>query len=91
VEAERVPRFDPGSGVPIKFLSHHGRPEQQPQKGREIRESVRHADVAQLVAHHLAKVRVASSSLVVRSAEGPLAQANVLGLAFRKWRSGRVA
>lgn len=27
----------------------------------------RHADVAQLVAHHLAKVRVASSSLVIRS------------------------
>ena len=26
-----------------------------------------HADVAQLVAHHLAKVRVASSSLVIRS------------------------
>ena len=26
-----------------------------------------HADVAQLVAHHLAKVRVASSNLVVRS------------------------
>ncbi len=28
-----------------------------------------HADVAQLVEHHLAKVRVASSSLVVRSEE----------------------
>src|SRR5689334_8708175 len=27
----------------------------------------RNADVAQLVAHHLAKVRVASSSLVIRS------------------------
>ena len=27
------------------------------------------ADVAQLVAHHLAKVRVASSSLVIRSAQ----------------------
>lgn len=27
------------------------------------------ADVAQLVAHHLAKVRVASSSLVIRSQE----------------------
>jgi hypothetical protein len=26
-----------------------------------------HADVAQLVAHHLAKVRVASSNLVIRS------------------------
>ena len=30
-------------------------------------ESVNHADVAQLVEHHLAKVRVASSNLVVRS------------------------
>ena len=28
---------------------------------------VAYADVAQLVAHHLAKVRVASSSLVIRS------------------------
>ena len=28
-----------------------------------------HADVAQLVAHHLAKVRVASSNLVIRSDE----------------------
>lgn len=31
---------------------------------------VAHADVAQLVAHHLAKVRVASSSLVIRSETG---------------------
>ena len=30
-----------------------------------------HADVAQLVEHHLAKVRVASSSLVIRSNESP--------------------
>ena len=30
-----------------------------------------HADVAQLVEHHLAKVRVASSSLVIRSTEAP--------------------
>ena len=30
----------------------------------------RNADVAQLVAHHLAKVRVASSSLVIRSSAG---------------------
>lgn len=30
-------------------------------------ETVSNADVAQLVAHHLAKVRVASSSLVIRS------------------------
>ena len=29
-----------------------------------------HADVAQLVAHHLAKVRVAGSNPVVRSLEG---------------------
>ena len=32
--------------------------------------SGRNADVAQLVAHHLAKVRVASSSLVIRSSAG---------------------
>ena len=30
------------------------------------------ADVAQLVAHHLAKVRVASSSLVIRSTQAAL-------------------
>ena len=36
------------------------------------------ADVAQLVAHHLAKVRVASSSLVIRSGSSAIA----LGGAF---------
>ena len=35
-----------------------------PQRNKSLR---RNADVAQLVAHHLAKVRVASSSLVIRS------------------------
>ena len=35
---------------------------------RSLRD-VRHADVAQLVAHHLAKVRVAGSNPVVRSEE----------------------
>ena len=35
-----------------------------PQRYKSLR---RNADVAQLVAHHLAKVRVASSSLVIRS------------------------
>ena len=43
------------------------------------------ADVAQLVEHHLAKVRVAGSNPVVRS-EGPYALA-----ARPLWRSGRVA
>jgi hypothetical protein len=44
------------------------------------------ADVAQLVEHHLAKVRVAGSSPVVRS-EVPI------GFPYgpRPWRSGRVA
>lgn len=37
-------------------------------QGRGVRKSRReHADVAQLVAHHLAKVRVAGSNPVVRS------------------------
>ena len=31
---------------------------------------VKYADVAQLVAHHLAKVRVVSSSLIIRSTRG---------------------
>ena len=34
---------------------------------REGQDEKRNADVAQLVEHHLAKVRVASSNLVVRS------------------------
>ena len=38
---------------------------------QEVKASSGHADVAQLVEHHLAKVRVASSNLVVRSVEGP--------------------
>ncbi|CAG6394811.1 hypothetical protein SCOCK_30044 [Actinacidiphila cocklensis] len=37
--------------------------------GRSGTVSARPADVAQLVEHHLAKVRVASSNLVVRSAK----------------------
>ncbi len=45
---------------------------------------VAHADVAQLVEHHLAKVRVASSNLVIRSKKhqvsGPIRAA---GLRFR--------
>ena len=39
------------------------------------------ADVAQLVAHHLAKVRVASSSLVIRSTLKPFQAAWVVVLA----------
>ncbi|MEY4396998.1 MAG: hypothetical protein RLZZ40_754 [Actinomycetota bacterium] len=42
-----------------------------------------HADVAQLVAHHLAKVRVASSSLVIRS-EKPQGQVPHGGVAERR-------
>lgn len=37
---------------------------------RLVKVSRMHADVAQLVEHHLAKVRVASSNLVVRSEWG---------------------
>ena len=37
------------------------------QRGPRRRAARKRADVAQLVAHHLAKVRVASSSLVIRS------------------------
>ena len=40
----------------------------------------RNADVAQLVAHHLAKVRVASSSLVIRSSAGAPSGASACGL-----------
>jgi hypothetical protein len=49
-----VPRFGKPPGDPLMFLPSPGKPE-------------RHADVAQLVAHHLAKVRVAGSNPVVRS------------------------
>ena len=49
-------RFGTPSGLRIKFVLALG--------AVNARE---HADVAQLVAHHLAKVRVASSSLVIRS------------------------
>ncbi len=56
-------------GNPLEFNTSPGRGSgtagQLPGKIRE-----RHADVAQLVEHHLAKVRVASSNLVVRSKWG---------------------
>ena len=39
-----------------------------------VANGVCHADVAQLVAHHLAKVRVASSSLVIRSGSSAIAR-----------------
>src|SRR5690606_19346037 len=39
---------------------------------RATRTASEYADVAQLVAHHLAKVRVASSSLVIRSDRAPV-------------------
>ena len=40
----------------------------------EVSNNLIYADVAQLVEHHLAKVRVAGSSPVVRSEEGPSAR-----------------
>ena len=55
------------------------------------RDTGANADVAQLVAHHLAKVRVASSSLVIRSSAG--ASLEVLACGFEstsRWR-GREA
>ena len=64
------------------------------QAGRE------HADVAQLVEHHLAKVRVAGSNPVVRSevpeavsrADGPLGSSVPIRLPGSDcWRNGRVA
>ncbi len=39
-------------------------------RGRKAPET-QHADVAQLVAHHLAKVRVAGSNPVIRSKANP--------------------
>ena len=45
-----------------------------------------HADVAQLVEHHLAKVRVAGSNPVVRSEQ----EARGHGSTSISWRSGRV-
>ncbi len=51
----------------------------------------RNADVAQLVAHHLAKVRVASSSLVIRSSAGiPFGGSRHVGSNHTRWR-GRAA
>ena len=49
------------------------------------------ADVAQLVAHHLAKVRVASSSLVIRSSAGiSFGGSRHVGSNHTRWR-GRAA
>ena len=45
-----------------------------------------HADVAQLVEHHLAKVRVAGSNPVVRSREIPAGRPFSEGLLFA-WRT----
>ena len=51
----------------------------------------RNADVAQLVAHHLAKVRVASSSLVIRSSAGAPSGVSACGFeSTSRWR-GREA
>src|SRR5690606_4028531 len=56
--------------------------------GRKRR--TRNADVAQLVAHHLAKVRVASSSLVIRSSAAVTSVARHAGSNPTRWR-GREA
>ena len=48
--------------------------------------TTRHADVAQLVAHNLAKVRVAGSSPVIRSTEIDI---SVIEVDFRRWISHR--
>src|ERR1700753_1356162 len=50
-----------------------------------------HADVAQLVAHHLAKVRVAGSNPVVRSAAAPPGPGRILGGLQRPTSNGGVA
>jgi hypothetical protein len=50
---------------------------------------VAHADVAQLVEHHLAKVRVAGSNPVVRSKELP-DQRPLRGASVASRRRGRV-
>ena len=47
-------------------------------EGLRPRQLNSNADVAQLVAHHLAKVRVASSSLVIRSTSTPACAAGVI-------------
>ena len=60
----RGTRFDRESGAGLKFSSQRGTRSEFPPGHRESR---RRADVAQLVAHHLAKVRVAGSSPVIRS------------------------
>ena len=52
------------------------------------RRELRHADVAQLVEHHLAKVRVAGSNPVVRSED--TVTARFLGIRSTRW-SGREA
>ena len=49
---------------PVQFFTHHG--DGGNTSGSCLR-GRKNADVAQLVAHHLAKVRVAGSSPVVRS------------------------
>ena len=69
------------------FLCWPGNPlEFNTSPGRAERDRKRHADVAQLVEHHLAKVRVASSNLVVRSEEvGDLPEP------LHSWWSGREA
>jgi hypothetical protein len=55
-------RFSFGRGFRLEFWAHDD--------ARPFRWTIGlHADVAQLVAHHLAKVRVASSNLVIRSKE----------------------
>ena len=52
--------------IPLMFFSHRKRG-----TGNRASATERSADVAQLVAHHLAKVRVAGSSPVIRSTTPP--------------------
>ena len=56
--------FDPASPIRLQFSA-------RTRAGTRIASRRKHADVAQLVAHHLAKVRVAGSNPVVRSARPP--------------------
>ncbi len=62
-------RFVPFSNGPLMFSPHRESGNAEPELHRRGRNAPpeRNADVAQLVAHHLAKVRVAGSNPVIRS------------------------
>ncbi len=65
-------RFVPFSNGPLMFSPHRESGNAEPELHRRGRNAPpeRNADVAQLVAHHLAKVRVAGSNPVIRSRGG---------------------